>query len=348
MRVDNWRDTLISPDVSITDAMLQLDKVALRILIVVQELDQLIGVITDGDIRRGLLKKISFEDPISKIMSTKPLAATMNLSPDSIRNLLTKHSLLAIPVINGERQVIGLESFSSQIASSQVDYDVVIMAGGFGKRLLPLTQKLPKPMLPLGSKPILENIIEQFIVQGFKNFYISTHYKAKIIEDYFGSGERFGVSINYLQENIPLGTAGALGFLKNKVKNTFLVMNADLVTNMNFKNLIDFHHHQQAIATMCVRENTFQVPYGVVEIVNSSIQAIQEKPIYSHFVNVGVYCLNPEIFQYIDLDTYLDMPSLFQNLISAGDCVKAFPLYEDWLDIGRMDDYQKALSSATE
>jgi len=343
--IHNWQDITVTENATLRDAMSILSRFSLRIVLVRDDHGHLIGTITDGDIRRGLLKSLTLNDAVAQIMNRSPLVAFPYQTIDIVHDILRQHSILAIPIIDNERKIIGLETIESTEATSGIDIDVVLMAGGIGKRLLPLTQLTPKPMLPLkGSKPMLESIIEEFVRQGFRRFYISTHYKPEVIRNYFKDGKGFGCTIHYTHEQEPLGTAGALSLLKEKLNNSFIVMNADLSVKINYRNLIEFHQHHNALATMCVRRMEYQVPYGVVELEDLHIRGIQEKPHHAYLINAGIYCFDNEIMGYITHNRYLDMDILFQRIIQDRKKVNAFPIHEDWVDIGRLDDYKKNVS----
>jgi NDP-sugar pyrophosphorylase family protein len=219
---------------------------------------------------------------------------------------------------------------------------VVLMAGGLGSRLRPLTDECPKPMLRVGNKPLLETIIETFIEQGFRRFFISVNYMADTIKEYFGDGSRWGAEIQYLEETSRLGTAGALSLLPEKPQAPLLVMNGDLLTKINFRQLLDFHREHHAQGTMCVREYEFQVPYGVVKMDHHRITGFEEKPIQRYFVNAGIYVLEPQALQHIPHGVFFDMPSLFQTLMADRQEAVVFPIREYWLDIGHMADYDRA------
>jgi NDP-sugar pyrophosphorylase family protein len=218
------------------------------------------------------------------------------------------------------------------------------MAGGLGTRLRPLTDDIPKPLLKVGNKPILETIIRNFAEHGFVNITISLNYKGDMIKDYFGDGSDFGVNIDYVEENKRLGTAGALSLLKENPHEPFFVMNGDLLTDVNFSHLLDFHSFGNSTATMCVREYEYQVPYGVIQTKDSDITSIVEKPIQKFFVNAGIYVLSPSVFNDIPENEFFDMPTLFNILIEKQKKVSSFPIHEYWLDIGRMSDFEQAQS----
>ncbi len=339
--INNWKKISLNKDASLKDTMQALDASGLRITFIIDAGGRLIGTATDGDIRRGLLKGLSLESNVSLIMNKNPIFVLEDATKQSIHDILHCASVLAVPVVDNNKKVIGLETIDSIEGVSYHDTPVVLMAGGFGKRLHPLTENVPKPMLPLGTKPILEHIIESFKLQGFKNFYITTHYKTEIIQDYLKKND-LGVNIEYVIEDEPLGTAGSLFLLKDTLNSDFIVMNADLLIKINFQNLLSFHQKHQGIGTVCVKQHSYQVPFGVVSFdAAAKVNEIIEKPLYSHFVNAGIYCFDENILEFCAQKEYMDMPTFLQNIILANKNISAFPIHENWVDIGNMDDYQK-------
>lgn len=314
----------------------------LRLALVVDESKKLLGTVTDGDIRRALLKHISMDRPVSEVMCMKPKTASISDDRSSILSMMKNKDLLHVPLVNEYGYLVGLETLQHLINKGDHHNPVFLMAGGFGKRLSPLTNDVPKPLLQVGDKPILETIIMQFIESGFHNFYISTHYKAEMVKDYFGNGDRFGVKIEYIHETKPLGTAGALGLLPNYLDLPMIVMNADILTKVSFEDLLQFHNEQENIATMSVCKYDFQVPYGVIEKNGQTVKKIIEKPVHNFFINAGIYVLDPELIKSISSDHYLDMPNLLQREIEKGNKVNLFPIHEYWLDIGRKEQYEQA------
>jgi NDP-sugar pyrophosphorylase family protein len=247
-----------------------------------------------------------------------------------------------LPIVDEENRIVSLETISDLLMKNKKDNFVVLMAGGMGKRLSPMTDSLPKPLLKVGNKPILEIILDNFISHGFQNFYVSVNYKAELIKNHFQDGSKYGVNIQYIEEDQVLGTAGALKLLKEHTDLPIIVMNGDLLTNVSFTNLLEFHKDQNAIATMCVREFDLQVPYGVVCLENDQIKTIDEKPSHKFFINAGIYVLNPEIRSMIPNSQQFDMPQLFNSLRTENYKTIAFPIREYWLDIGKKDDFDKA------
>lgn len=343
----NWKNVLLKPEDSMGYAIEVLDKEALRIVIVVNENNELLGTITDGDIRRALIRHCDMSTQVSDIMYKEPTSASVDDDRDEILSMMKRKDLLQVPILDSERRVVGLETLQHLLQKNKLDNPVFLMAGGFGKRLRPLTNEIPKPLLKVGDKPILQTILEQFIEAGFQLFYISVHYKAEMVREYFGDGSQWGVSIHYVFEDEPLGTAGALGLLPKDLPDLpILMMNGDLLTKVNFNGLLQFHNEHEGAATMCVREYDFQVPYGVVQAEEHMVTEIIEKPVQKFFVNAGIYVLNTSILKSIEGKKYLDMPELLEQQIKRSKGVNSFPLHEYWLDIGRIEEFEQAQSDA--
>ena len=339
----SWQKILVSPEQKIRDVLQVIDKEALRIALVVDDDNFLLGVVTDGDIRRGLLKDISLHDPVSLVMYSKPSVASIESRPNEILKMMEDRKLLAIPLVNNNNQVVGLETLQRLLKKPRHDTPVLLMAGGFGTRLRPLTNKCPKPLLRVGETPILEIMLNNFIKAGFVDFYISTHYLSHMVEDHFGDGSRWGVNIKYLYEETPLGTAGALSLLPKETSELpVIVMNGDILTNTDFESVLSFHLKNNASATMCVRDYEYQVPFGVVKSDGHKVLDIEEKPVQRFFVNTGIYVIGPELRAQVKLGQAIDMPTLLNVGMKMTDSVMMYPVNEYWLDIGRPDDFEKA------
>lgn len=342
----HWRHVAISVDTSTLSAIKKMDTGASRILLVVDESDRLLGTITDGDIRRYLLKHGNLEETVAKIMNNNPVTA--HISNDQDQLLMKMHSMgiLHLPILDDHSRIVGLETFDTLFAKNTKDNWVIFMAGGLGKRLHPLTIDCPKPLIKVGGKPILEILLENFIKSGFKNYYFSVNYKADMIRQYFGSGERWGVHIHYIEENDALGTAGSLSLLPAIPDKPFFVMNADILTNINLSYLLEFHHEQttKAHATLCVRQYQNQIPFGLVHIDETThcVVDIEEKPTRNFFVNAGIYVLDPAVLQHLSFNSYCDMPHFLTHLVKQGMNVATFPIREYWLDIGHHENLAKA------
>jgi len=341
--MSDWKKILLDSTESLENSIKVLHEGGYRIALVVDDCKRLLGTVTDGDIRRALIKNYSMKDPIDKVMNIEPVTAKKTDTSKYVLETMRNKSLLHMPILDDDDVLVGLETLENLTGKTVQDNPVFIMAGGFGTRLQPLTEEKPKPLLIVGGKPILETILLQFIDSGFHNFFISTHYKAEMIRDYFGDGSNWGVSINYVHEDNPLGTAGSLGLLPKNLPNLpIILMNGDLLTRVDLEALLDYHNHNQGIATMCVRKYDFQVPYGVIKSHDYRITSIEEKPVHSFFVNAGIYILDSKLIQSISGNDYLDMPTLLNNNVKNGEVVNMFPIHEYWLDIGRKDHYNQA------
>jgi len=339
----NWERALVSPGTPLGEAIEVMDREALRIALVVDDKQRLLGTLTDGDVRRALLGKQTLNASVESIMFRHPKVAHRGWSKARMLAWMEHHDLLQLPIIDDDHTVIGLETLHGLLQRPRQDNPVFLMAGGFGKRLRPLTNTCPKPMLRVGDKPILELILEGFVNTGFHRFYISTHYMPEQIREHFGDGSQWNVSIKYIHEETPLGTGGALGLLPHEeIDLPLFMMNGDILTNLNYLSLQAFHEEHGGKATMCIREYDYQVPYGVIEADGHRAKAIIEKPVYTFNVNAGIYLLSPDLVKSVSPGKRVDMPTLLEQEMINGYAVNLYPLKEYWLDIGQVDDYQRA------
>lgn len=337
------KQLFVSQDASIREALRIINDSGKLIALVIGEDDCLVGTVTDGDVRRGILRGFDLDDPVSRICKCAPVTATLAESRQDILRKMRAYSVHQMPVVDEIGRVIRVDFADEHYLFSSIRNNlVVLMAGGLGKRLRPLTEDCPKPMLCLGDKPIIRHIIENFMHDGFYRFLISLNYRGDMIEEHFGNGSELGCEITYLHEDRPLGTAGALSILPRLPEKPFFVMNADLLTSLNFVHLMDFHTEQQGAATICVKEYCYEVPYGVVQTDDHRVIGLTEKPIHRFQVNAGIYMLDPVALKLLDADTPCDMTTLIQRLVGNGYPVLSFPVMEDWLDVGRMSDFEKA------
>jgi dTDP-glucose pyrophosphorylase len=337
-----WRKALLSPDANIQQAISNLDQVALKICLVVNEAGELIGTLSDGDIRRGLLKGLGLGSPIDSIVHHNPLVVPPDLSRELVMQLMVGNKVQQIPVVNDQRQVVGLHLWDHITTTPERPNLMVIMAGGMGTRLRPHTENCPKPLLLVAGKPMLEHIIERAKLEGFTRFVLAVHYLGHMIEEHFGNGDRLGVHIDYLREQSPLGTAGALGLLQPRPDEAFVVTNGDVITDIRYGELLDFHLRHNAAATMAVRVHEWQHPFGVVQTQGIEIVGFEEKPVARSHINAGVYALNPEALSELKADERCDMPTLFERLQATTQRTVAYPMHEPWLDVGRPDDLHLA------
>lgn len=338
----NIEDIIVSEETPIIDVLKIIDESSKQLALVVDGSKKLLGTVSDGDIRRALLKNISLTETIKNIYFKSPTVANINDSKDEIINVCSSKKIHQIPIIDNNGNLVGLEVLDELITVKTKKNKVVLMVGGLGSRLRPLTENTPKPMLNVGGKPILQTIVEKFVSYGFVDIVMCVGYKSNIIQDFFSDGSRFGANIEYILEEKRMGTAGALSLLNIRLEEPFFVMNGDLLTNVNFEHLLEYHLSNDSVATMCVREYDFQVPYGVVNVEHGKILSIEEKPVQKFFVSAGIYMLDPKCIEMIPVNEFYDMPTLFEKLIEVNENTISFPLREYWLDIGRIDEYEKA------
>ena len=340
MNINDIEHYFLSSKDTIEQAINKLDAVQAKLILVVKFDKTLLGTITDGDIRRALLRHLPLSTALSQVMNCTPKCVKDNEGELKAKQLMRTFDIPAVPKLKNGK-VIDLLGINKN--TQKRHNPVFLMAGGFGKRLRPLTDNCPKPMLKVGDKPILENIIEQFIISGFYNFYISTHYLNEQIEQYFGDGSRFGINIQYINEEFPLGTAGAIALLPNEVKNEHLIMmNGDLLTQVKFDDMLDYHINERADISVAVRDYQIQVPFGVIKHSQGSITEIKEKPVESYFINAGIYCISPTVLQSVKSNKVLDMPTLIEHQLTKKNQVSMFPIHEYWLDIGHLNDFERA------
>ena len=338
----NIENIKLRQNATIKEALGIIDSGAMQIALVVDDNDKLLGTLTDGDIRRGILRGLDLDSSIETIVFKEPAIAKISSTKEEILKIALSKKLHQIPIVDDNGIVLDLKEIEELVEPKIKTSRVILMVGGLGTRLRPLTQDTPKPMLKVGNKPILQTIVERFAEYGFVNITMCVNFNASIIRDYFSDGKEFGVNIDYVLEEKRMGTAGALSLLKERPSEPFFVMNGDLLTNVNFEHIFNYHILNKATATMCVREYDYEVPYGVVKMNDNKIIEIAEKPVQKFFVSAGIYMLSPEILDLIPKNEFYDMPTLFEKAISKGKNVISFPIHEYWIDIGRLEEYQKA------
>lgn len=339
---------LVSPDDPIREVMARINLNGRGIALVVDPKQRLLGTITDGDIRRAILADVSLDAPASKLLArkanspyAKPITAPVGTDRARLLSLMRQHSVRQIPLLDDEGRVADLITLDELVPDQTLPLQAVIMAGGYGMRLRPLTESLPKPMLPVGGRPLMELIIEQLRRAGVRRVNITTHYLSKKIIEHFGDGRDFGIEINYVTEDRPLGTAGALGLL-DPPDEPLLVINGDILTRVDFRAMLDYHRNHHADLTVGVRRYDIQVPYGVLECEGPRVLRMYEKPQLRFVVNAGIYLLDPSVYRYIPSGQRFDMTDLIRRLLEENRRVVSFPVVEYWLDIGRPADYEQA------
>lgn len=337
---------------TVEQAAALMDRNGLRIVLVVDPGRRLVGTVTDGDLRRAMLAHLDPNQPVKVLLERKrgspfaqPITAPAGADRSEYLRLLQAHQLLHLPVVDDQRRVVGLVTLKEFVPDSPPSLRAVIMAGGRGSRLHPLTEHTPKPMLPIGDRPLLEILIEQLRESGIKRVNITTHHNGQKIADHFGDGRQFDVELNYVTEDRPLGTAGGLG-LMGVPDETVLVINGDILTRVDFQAMLAFHGAQGADLTVGVRQYDMRVPFGVIECEGVTVRRLTEKPQLNFFVNAGIYLLEPSVYRFLPSGQPCDMTDLVQRLLDQGRPVVSFPIREYWLDIGQPADYEQAQEQA--
>ena len=337
-----WRQAILPASATIEQAIRNLDQTAIKIVLVADESGVLEGTVSDGDIRRGLLKGLNLASSIAAVVHRDALAVPPGMRRNLVMQLMAANMIQQVPIVDEGRRIVGLHLWDEITTTPTRPNMMIIMAGGMGTRLRPHTENCPKPMLLIAGKPMLEHIIERGKTDGFRRFVLAIHYLGHMVEDHFGNGAKWNVAITYLREQAPLGTAGALGLLERRPIEPFLVTNGDVLTDIHYGEMLDFHSRHLAAATMAVRLHEWQHPFGVVKTEGVDIIGFEEKPIvYSH-INAGVYVLEPRALDLLSRDEPCDMPSLFERLQLKAERAIAYPMHEPWLDVGRLDDLKLA------
>ncbi len=343
--MSDWQKAVLPSSATISDAIQVLNNVSLRFVLVLDQKRKILGTVTDGDVRRGLIQQLGMETPIAEIMNKAPVTVNASVGQAEMIRLMREEDILQLPVVENDGTIARVEFLQQLSGAPELENIVVLMAGGFGKRLHPLTSTTPKPMLKVGSKPILETIVEQLVEAGFRKIFISLFYKADIVKDYFGNGAKWGIEIDYLVEESPLGTAGALSLVPGSARGLpLLVMNGDILTKVDFSQLLSFHAAQGCDLTVCAREYDVQVPYGVLDVSRNRVIGLTEKPTHSVFVNAGIYVLNPGLLPQFCRGQARDMTDLISEQLESQQPINVFPIYEYWIDIGRIEEYKRANS----
>lgn len=341
-----WRQAALPISATVRDAIANLDKTALKIVLVVSADGKLEGTVSDGDIRRGLLKGCDLDSDLATVTHRGAMVVPQGMSRDLVMQMMMMNKIQQIPVVDDGNHVVGLHVWNEIATVPARPNIMVIMAGGMGKRLRPFTENCPKPMLLLAGKPMLEHIIIRAKAEGFSEFVLAVHYLGHMIEEYFGDGAAIGVNIRYLREDAPLGTAGALSLLHPLPDASFVVTNGDVITDIRYGELLDFHLRHEAAATMAVRLHEWQHPFGVVQMTGVDIVGFEEKPVSRSHINAGVYALDKNALSMLMPDERCDMPTLFERLQQQALRTVAYPMHEPWLDVGRPDDLVTARANS--
>jgi dTDP-glucose pyrophosphorylase/CBS domain-containing protein len=341
---------IVAETSSVREVISCIDQNAKGIALVLDPEQHLIATVTDGDIRRAILAGLDVTLPVRELLdrrpassSRAPITAPVGTPDATLLHIMTESSVRHIPLLESDGRVVDVALLSDLVKEYELPLRAVVMAGGFGTRLRPLTEELPKPMMPVGTKPLLELIVEQLRDAGVRQVNVATHYKGEVISEHFKDGQNFGVDIRYVKEDQPLGTAGALSLLEESDE-PVLVINGDILTRVDFRAMLNFHREHQADLTVAVKQYELSVPYGVILTDGVSVTGISEKPIVKQFINAGIYLLNPAVRRLIPNSEPYDIPDLIQRLLNEGNPVVCFPIREYWLDIGKADHYDQAQS----
>ncbi len=332
----------MAKDSTIRDAIRVIDEGAAQIALVVAHDGVLLGTITDGDVRRGLLGGLSLDSPASEVMCSDFTAISPGMNEQDALAVMHRKRLQQVPVVDTAGRVQKVYLLEELLTPPPLRHGVLVMAGGRGRRLLPLTSDKPKPMLHVSGRPMLEVILQRCIRAGFHQFFFSVGYLKESIKDYFGDGNQWGVSIVYLEELEPLGTAGALGLLPSSCVYPVVVVNGDVLTHVNFRRLLQFHGEHAAAATVCVKAQETELPFGVVSTDGVFLRSIREKPTLVHNVSAGIYVLGREVVSLVRKSERLDMPQLLQRVLERNSPITAFPIHEYWVDAGDPEALEKA------
>ncbi len=339
------KNLILSETATFKEAIQLLDSNGNGFLAIINEKSQLVGILTDGDIRRAILNN---KTELCEIMNSNPMTMKYGENRRNIIHRLKELHKKHMPIVDENmilKDVVALQENEFNLKPNWV----VIMAGGLGTRLGELTKDTPKPMLKVGAKPMIEHIIDMFVSHGLTKFMLSVNYKAEIIKEYFGDGNKFGIQVKYLEEKKRLGTGGALSLIDIELNEPFFVTNGDVLSSLDYEELLSYHKKQNSIATMCIRKDSYQIPYGVIEVDEANnIKAMKEKPVKEFFINTGIYVLNPQVLNYVPKDEFFDLPSLFDVLKSKSENIKSFEITDYWIDMGKPSDYEKVQKDLSE
>lgn len=334
---------VIGLDATVREALERIDRSGKQFGLVVQD-GRLVGVLSDGDVRRGLLRGVGLDDAVTKVLNDRPVTVRPTADQDELERLKNLRGVRYIPVVDDSGALVDVIGADERIAT-ELSTPVVLMAGGRGQRLYPLTKDIPKPMVPIGGVPMIEVILRRLRAQGFRRIYVSVNYLGHMIEEHLGDGSAVGLEIDYLRETSPLGTAGALAQLDGCMTEPFIVMNSDLLTDLDLRSMLAFHRRVANGGTVGVREYTVEIPFGVVRLSGEAVESLAEKPQHRELISAGITVLEPVALTYLKRDEYCDMPTLLTLLVEAGHTVGAFQIHEDWIDIGRPEDLERAIAA---
>jgi dTDP-glucose pyrophosphorylase len=344
---ERYRKIIVKLGTPIKEALKQMNESAMQVLIVVNSENKIVGIVTDGDIRRGIIKNISFEEPIENIMNKNPITLKFPAKESEAIELMRKYSIRHIPIVNENNEVVDLILWSDFLNNGKVTYhpkdtNIVIMAGGRGTRLDPFTKILPKPLIPIGEKTIIERVMDNFKRYGFNKFIITLKYKAEMIKTYLSENSK-DYQIEFVEEGEYLGTAGGLALLKDKLINTFILSNCDIIIDADFDSVLNYHRENNNKVTILGVLWYVKIPYGVLKIKGNNLEKFVEKPEYNIIINSGIYILEPDIINLIPEGKYMDMPELLKLAQINNFKIQVYPMNCTWFDVGQWEEYNKAV-----
>lgn len=338
----DWKIALLPESATVNDAIRSLEISGLKLVVVVTHDDIPVGTVSDGDLRRGMLVGMGLEAPIVNYMNRAPLLAPSNLGDDEILEIMSVNKISQLPLVDEHGRITSIKTLEYTSTSKLEKKTMIIMAGGRGSRLAPHTNNIPKPLVKVGGKPMIEHIIEKAKEQGFTKFIVSINHMGNLVEKYLGNGSQRGVTIEYIRESRPLGTAGSLSLFDGELKKSLVVTNCDVLGNFSYIDILNYHEAHDAIATVAIKKHTVQNEFGVIDLNGMEITGFTEKPQYISYINVGIYVLNKKILGLLNRNEVCDMPTLLKMAIDKSQKVIAFPLHENWLDVGRPSDLKAA------
>ena len=340
-KIDDWEQAIIPGTATVLDAVKNLNDTGFRIALVVAETGRFIGTVTDGDIRRHLLHGNDLSGNVKNITNLGAIRVSTEVSKSAIEKMAKQRGIFEIPVVNSFGKLVGLNLLRHKFNQKFLKNKFVLMAGGLGTRMRPLTNDIPNPLVPINGVPMIQHIIEFARESGFRDFIVSVNYLGDKIKEFLKDGLWLGVKVSYVSEAVPLGTAGGLSLIKDATQDPMVICNADVLSKLDFRDLLDFHTESGAFATVAARVHEVQNPFGVLDIQQGRIVGVQEKPKHRSLVSAGIYVLSPEALKFIPFEKYLDIPEFLRSLISKNYSIVPYPIHEMWADVGTLDDLNR-------
>ena len=340
--VENAKSHVLGPTETLAEALQVMRRTGSGLGVVVDDAQRVVGTLSDGSIRRAALNGTGMDVVVAEVMSSSPLTVGPEMTDEETSGLLLAHRLRSVPVVDGDGRLVAIRSLPRPPAGEGAPI-AVIMAGGRGQRLRPLTDKVPKPLLRVGSKSIVERMITALAAAGVHDVYLAVNYKAEVFEQRLGDGEQLGVRIHYIREEQAMGTAGALSLLEVAGTAPILVVNGDILTTVDLARLFDFHWRHGGAVTLAGVEHLSHIPYGVLRSVEHHLLSIEEKPVRRDLCSAGMYVLEPNVLRFLAPNQPRDIPDLIADVLAEGLPVHVFPILEEWYDIGGTTEFERVL-----